>query len=413
VQDGIITTIAGTGFETYNGDGIPATDANIKRPYGIVIDPCGMVYFATEGRIRLIDGNRRVLNVAGTGNFIGQTTDVGPPLAVVLRPMGLAIDLRGNILAADSNFDLPQHGRLRLISDGVLRTIAGGGSLPLTDGAKATEVRIAPVNDVAVDSQSGDIYIAELGIRRLRSTVQSKSPLVNAMCGVVDAASFRSAVSPGSWVSVLGRRLSETERMWRADDIVNGVLPTSLDGISVSINGKPAAIAYVGPTQLNVQAPDDETIGPVFVEVTTPTGKASSKTTLCAIAPALFTSYSTRERRHVAAVHGDGVYVGNPDDLPGATPAQPGEVITLYGTGFGPTTPQQRAGVIVVPAKIANSMSVIIGGIQAEVEYAGLVSVGLYQFNIRVPERTQPGDHLISIRIADVQTQGDAFIAVK
>ena len=53
-------------------------------------------------------------------------------------------------------------------------------------------------------------------------------------------------------------------RRWNpATEIVNGELPVSLDGTSVTVNGKAAAVEYISPGQLNVQLPDDTALGPV------------------------------------------------------------------------------------------------------------------------------------------------------
>src|SRR5205807_1470609 len=90
--------------------------------------------------------------------------------------------------------------------------------------------------------------------------------------GVVNAANLSAAISPGTWVSIFGGNLSATTRPWRDADFVNGKLPTALDGVGVTINGKPAAVAYVSPTQINVLAPDETATGLVAVQVTGPAG---------------------------------------------------------------------------------------------------------------------------------------------
>jgi uncharacterized protein (TIGR03437 family) len=82
-------------------------------------------------------------------------------------------------------------------------------------------------------------------------------PSISATNGVVNGASFSSGIAPGAWVSIFGDNLAPTTRTWRSDEIVNGKLPTSLDGVSASINGKPAAVYFISPKQLNVQVPDD------------------------------------------------------------------------------------------------------------------------------------------------------------
>ena len=91
--------------------------------------------------------------------------------------------------------------------------------------------------------------------------------------------------SSGSWLQIKGTSLAFTapERQWLSGDF-NGVnAPTSLDGVSVSINGKPAFVSYTkpddgrGPSQINVQAPDDPAVGPVEVRVTNPFGRRNLK----------------------------------------------------------------------------------------------------------------------------------------
>lgn len=84
-------------------------------------------------------------------------------------------------------------------------------------------------------------------------------------------------------------------------------------------------------------------------------------------------------RNYVAAVRADGAYVGP------TLPAKPGDTILLYGTGFGPTTPASPIGQLVNPAPLANQVIVRIGGIAAETQFTGIVSPGLYQFDVVVP----------------------------
>ena len=96
-------------------------------------------------------------------------------------------------------------------------------------------------------------------------------------------------VSPGSWVAIRGTNLAGNTRSWNSDDFVGGALPTQLDGVSVRIDGKPAYVSYISPSQINVQAPADSALGPVPVEVncngsTSPAGTAQ----LQAVSPAFF-----------------------------------------------------------------------------------------------------------------------------
>ena len=93
-------------------------------------------------------------------------------------------------------------------------------------------------------------------------------PVPPTITSVVNGASFLPGIESGSWVTIKGTNLSNTNpgRIWTSSEIVNGNLPTSLDNTSVSIDGNPAFVYYISPTQLNVQAPNDSTTGTVKVD---------------------------------------------------------------------------------------------------------------------------------------------------
>jgi uncharacterized protein (TIGR03437 family) len=219
-------------------------------------------------------------------------------------------------------------------------------------------------------------------------------------------------VAPATWISIFGTNLSQLTYSWQASDFVNGKLPTSLEGVSVTIDGLPAYIAYISPTQINVLAPDDSTVGPVQVQVTT-AQQASNSVTMqeATFAPAFFTFNGT----YVAALHADYSLVGAPNLLPGVvtTPAQPGETILIYGVGFGPVTPPQPTGQLVTTAaSLANSASVTIGGMATTVQFAGLVESGLYQFNVTVPNLPN-GDAAVVATIDGVASQSGALVTIQ
>ena len=144
------------------------------------------------------------------------------------------------------------------------------------------------------------------------------------------------ASAAGSWVTIRGTNLAAATRTWRTDEIVNGALPTSLDGVSVKINNKDAAVYFISPTQLNVQAPSDSALGDVPVTVTTAAGTSAAATAqLQTFAPAFF----LWQEKFAVATRPDFTWIGPPDLFPGATttPAKPGEIVILWGTGFGAT----------------------------------------------------------------------------
>jgi len=234
-----------------------------------------------------------------------------------------------------------------------------------------------------------------------------------AISGVSNNAGGAAGIESGSWVSIYGTNLSATTRSWQSSDFVGNNLPTSLDGVSVTIDGKSAAVSYVSPGQLNVQAPSDANTGSVPVQVTNVYGSASSLASLQQYAPGFF----ALNGKYVAAVHADGTYVaplGYFGSAASSSPAQPGEIIMLYGTGFGPTTPAAPVGQIVsgaAPLTDPTQLQIRIGPVVATVQFAGIVAAGEYQFNVLVPP-LPAGDTQIVAVIAGVGTQSGLLIAI-
>jgi uncharacterized protein (TIGR03437 family) len=217
--------------------------------------------------------------------------------------------------------------------------------------------------------------------------------------GVVPVFSSVPIIQPGSWVSIYGTNLANTTAIW------NGDFPTTLGGVSVTIDNHPAFLSVVTPNQINVQAPDDNIQGCVNVVVSTPNGQVSSQVTLQPQQP----SFSLLgDGAHAAAViptpDHSGAYAGGAYDLNGPVGAFPyrtrpvkvGETIVLYGVGFGATTTAVPAGKNpAVPYQTLLTPAVSIGGVPAAVTYSGLISAGLYQLNVVVPQ-VPGGDQLVT-----------------
>jgi uncharacterized protein (TIGR03437 family) len=307
---------------------------------------------------------------------------------------------------------------------------AGGGTLAWTASTSAKWVGLSAASGTAPDTLSVSVNPASLAEGSYPSsvqitsvgatgspisvsvtlTIQAAPPAVN-ITAVANGASFQSDFASATWVSIFGTDLSETTRGWQASDFVGGLLPTSLSGVSVRINGLPAYVEYISPTQINVLPADDPTVGPVQVQVTAPGGTSNSFTAQKQqFAPAFFTIGGG----YIAALHANYSLVGKPNLLPGVVtqPAKPGEIILLYATGFGPTNPPTpSAELVATPAMLASSVQVTIAGEAASVAYAGLVEAGLYQLNVTVPN-VPDGDAVVLAKIGNVQTQAGALITV-
>ena len=164
--NGIITTIAGTGTYGFSGDGGVATSAQLYEPSGVATDAAGNLYIADFGnnRIRKVSDNGIITTIAGTGTS-GFSGDGGVATSAELNfPIGVATDAAGNLYIADTG-----NNRIRKVSaKGIITTIAGTGTYGFTgDGGVATSAELYEPNLVATDA-AGNLYIADSCNNRIR-----------------------------------------------------------------------------------------------------------------------------------------------------------------------------------------------------------------------------------------------------
>jgi uncharacterized protein (TIGR03437 family) len=330
------------------------------------------------------------LDAAGNATVAGGTRSVDFPTANPAQPAsaGLADAFVATITADGSKLNYATY-------------FGGSGD----DGALAA----------ALDSQGNAIFAGQTfsgdfplpGGEQLPYTygnafvVRLAAPGPPVITSVLNAASFQPGIEAGSWVMIQGTNLANAYpgQTWSSADFTGNNLPTQLAGVSVTIDGKPAFVEYISPTQINVQAPSDMTTGPVNVIVTN-NGQASAPwmAQLLAVAPAFFMSGTSA----IASI------------LPGYTPvsatapAMAGDLVVLWGTGFGPTTPPAPAGMIVTGAPVTSTLPVVtLGGVQVPVISSVLTTgtVGLYQITIQLPANVPTGTPAVQASIDGVQTQ--------
>ena len=242
--------------------------------------------------------------------------------------------------------------------------------------------------------------------------------------GIVSASAFGgfTAVAPGSWIEIYGTGLAADSRSWTGADFTGNTAPTSLDGTSVTIGGQSAFIDYISPTQVNVQVPSNTGTGAQPVIVKTAAGASAALTlTINAEEPGLLApaSFKVNGTQYVAALFSDGAtFVLPTGAISGVTsrPAKPGDVITLYGVGFGSVTPSIPAGQIVQQSNtLVAPFHVLFGGAEATVQYDGLApnAVGLYQFNVVVPNVAASNAVPLTFELAGVAGTQTLYIAVQ
>jgi trimeric autotransporter adhesin len=172
--------LAGNGVEAYNGDNIPATQAQLRSPTGVAIDSTGNLYIADFGNHRIrkvdkLDGTGIITTVAGIGQPGYNGDGIPASLAQVACPEGVDVDDNGNIFVADTG-----NHRIRKITGGTISTVAGMGvgtaiclNVPTQEGGYNGDniaATAAQLNGpVAVNHDgAGNLFIADFYNYRIR-----------------------------------------------------------------------------------------------------------------------------------------------------------------------------------------------------------------------------------------------------
>jgi uncharacterized protein (TIGR03437 family) len=420
---GNIVTIAGNGKQGFSGDGGSATNAMLNNPHGVGVDAAGNVYVVDTNnyRIRKVDTSGMINTVAGNGQ-VSNTKDGVPATSVALTaPWDVKLDAAGNLFISEW-----LGYRIRKVdTQGIITTVAGTGNPGFSgDGGAATSANLQAPTGIALDA-AGAIYIADSIGNRIRKVgaapafqcTNTTAPTITS----IDSASAYGGYpyfASGSWLEIKGTNLADPSDprlrastnpgQWTASDFSGANAPTLLDGIKVSINGDPAYVWYLSPGQINVQAPENSTIGNVSITVTNCNATSSPFTfARRALAPGLLapSSFNIGGTQYMAATFAsDGAYVLNTSA--GAAlginsrPAKPGDAILAYGIGFGDVTPSILPGAIVGRANtLINPATISFGTTSAFVSYSGLAGnfVGLYEFYITVPVSLANGDYQINV----------------
>jgi uncharacterized protein (TIGR03437 family) len=370
-----------------SGDGGPATSALFTTISAIASDASGNIYVTDSGvcRIRKFKVGGTITTVAGNGtcSMNGPPTYGKAATSVELNnpTTALAADGNGNIYFDDGN-------RIEQVnSSGILNHFAGidSGSAYVGDGGPAIDAYFAGPNYLAVDS-SNNLYLSSPLNRILvisAPCVSNCPPLVPTpvIGGVSSAATNKQTITPGDWVSIYGTNLATVTGGILPGDINGITLPTTLNSVSVTVDGLPATVSYTSSGQVNIEIPDDTTIGSVPVVLTNDgVSSAPFPIPMAATSASLFGYYSGTSFLAVAQ-HLDYSLVTS------TAPAAVGETIILYADGLGATNPPVTPGTLYSgAAPLVDTATISIGGVPGTVSFAGLIGAGLYQLNIVVPQ---------------------------
>ncbi len=255
-QGYVIQTIAGSDAV---GDGTPAVYASLNQAEGVAADAAGNLYIAdaSDHRIRKVGKDGIITTLAGTG-FPGFNGDGGLASAAQLNsPYGLAVDRTGNLFVADLG-----NARVRKITpEGRIYTVAGGGPLPLAranDGSAATTIALKSPRNIAFDSNN-ELYLSDFSANYI-CKVNSQG-ILNIVLGtgspgyVIDGttAGYTNLAGPaGLAFDNSGNLFIAESRTTRVLKLTRGVITTAYlgDGRTTPILGTPTGIAIDGAGNL-------------------------------------------------------------------------------------------------------------------------------------------------------------------
>jgi uncharacterized protein (TIGR03437 family) len=232
---------------------------------------------------------------------------------------------------------------------------------------------------------------------------------------LVNGASFQSGIVANSLATIFGSSLTTFKDTWDSG-IVDGQFPTMVDDVTVTVGGQPAYPNYISPGQINIVVPDVAP-GPQDVIVTNSAGSSTAfSATVSQFGPAFF----SWPNNQVVATRQDFSYAVQAGTFPSLTtvPAAPGDVIILWGVGFGPTTPTPPAGVETPSDQIYSSSTlptVTVNNIPATVYGAALAPgfAPIYQVAIQVPTALTDGDWQVLASIGGVTSPVGMVLTVQ
>jgi len=379
---GIITTVAGNGWDSYPGS---------LSPGAIVTASNGDLLIASAVQIYRLDSSGSLTVFAGNGSNAGASGNGGPaPAATLCVVNSIASDDAGDVFLSgcglrriDGATGIIQQVYIGALSDPIQNLVVRGDDLYFTAGA--------PLHPLQVYKLSG--------VHQVPPTAQ---PSIR---GAYNAATFDAVLNPGMIVSLIGSNLGPAApaTLQLGPD---GKVTTSLGAVQVYFNDVAAPLLYVSAGQINAVAPFSLQGNNPTIRVECPAGTAA----MSAYQPLLQPNFSVFPG---AVVNADG-------SLNGPThPAQPGSTVVMYGTGLGQPSPPLNDGEVVPgPGQFpgANNARAYLNDLQhtGNILYLGpapSLVAGVDQFNLGLPSNAPAGQ--VTVTLSAGQLAGRATIYVQ
>ena len=354
---GAIDTVVGFGPAGFSGDGGPAVSALLNQPTGVAVDSTGNLYIADTGnnRIRFVNLQGTIGTLAGNGNA-GLFGDGGSAQAAALHaPRGVAVDSAGNVYIADTL----DHRVREVTTDGVINTVAGRGQGFSGDGGPAVNAQLNLPTAVAVDA-AGLLYIADQANGRIRK--------VSALGNITTVAGGGSTNGPGDGGPAVNAQLIAPQGL-AVDRLGNLYVADSGENRlrKVTIDGQIATIAGTGQCcYANDGGPGTSAL------LNQPWG-----VTLDSLGDVFFAdsgNNAIRLLQPLSSNPGQGTVTNAASNLTG--PVAPGEIVAIFGAGLGPAQPASNplngAGLV---GTVLGGVSVLFNGTFGPVLYASATQV--------------------------------------
>jgi uncharacterized protein (TIGR03437 family) len=238
---------------------------------------------------------------------------------------------------------------------------------------------------------------------------QATKPVITAVANV--ASYSPGPIAPGEMILIGGTGMGPSQLTTLQLD-ANGNVATTLAGVQVLFDGAAAPLIYVSPTLVSAMTPfglagkASTNIQVVYQGNTS----APFAQQIASFAPSIFSADSSGKHQ-AAMTNSNGSFNSS------TNPAAPGSFVTFYVTGVGQTNPPGADGVVITGiANLANSPTVQIAGIQAQVLYAGAAPgdvSGFGQFNVTIPSTLQYGGNFpLTVQIGNTVSQSEITVAV-